>query len=152
VRCQCFLQRPSEAPRLSVDDVNAGALDGRERRNRAHLAQSLLGTHWKIEPGRVCSVDHVQVVVAREAENESSDPRILRESVRELGPLRRTASVNYVSGDQDEIERITRVDRVQFSNIRGDTGGSDHVLIERFWALITGKLLEGNGLLTPSTR
>jgi hypothetical protein len=84
-----------------------------------------LGLHRKIEPRRVCSVDHIQVVVAREGENETGDPRILRESAEELGPLRRTASVSNVSCDQDKIERINRVDRVQF----------DHCLREPFVSL-----------------
>jgi hypothetical protein len=76
---------------------------------------SFLG-HRKIEPRRVCTVDHIQVVVAGQAKNETGDPRILRESAEELGPLRRTARISDVSGNQDKVEWISRVDRVQFGH------------------------------------
>jgi hypothetical protein len=44
-------------------------------------------------------------VVAWEAKNETGDPRILHESAEELGPLRRTARISDVSGNQDKIEK-----------------------------------------------
>ena len=145
VRFQRFLQRLSDAPRLSVDDANTGTLDGRERRNRADLAQSFLWAYRKIEPRRVCTVDHIQVVVAWEAKNETGDPQILHESAEELGPLRRTARISDVSGNQDKIELpanwrvsgvqswrwISRVDRVQFGHYLfsfatcSENGGAD---------------------------
>jgi hypothetical protein len=64
-------------------------------------------------PGWVGPVHHVNVVVAREPDQKSGEPRIRRDGLEKLRPFRRTAGVGHASRDQDRVERLLRMDLVQ---------------------------------------
>ena len=59
-------ERADRSRRSAHDVRNALALDGGDRRERAHLAQRLHRAERQIEPGRIGAVDDVDVVVARQ--------------------------------------------------------------------------------------
>jgi hypothetical protein len=108
-RCQSF----AESAARSIDDTNTRSLDGCHAGQRPHLAQSLVPTSRQVEPCRVCGIDDIEVVVARHHQHDFCEPGMLRDSVEEFSPLGRQAGVGHVAGDQNGMERVTCVERLQ---------------------------------------
>ena len=90
------------------------SLHGGHRRQRAHLAQPLVGAGRQIEPRRVGAIDDVDVVVARQHQHPPRRaPDGGASASRNSAHSRRAARIGHVAGDEDDVERPLRVDVVQ---------------------------------------
>ena len=93
-----------------VEDTDALALDRGHRGERPHLPQPLAGARRQFQPGRIGAVDDVHVVIAGQDEGPLGQRGMARQRVEELGPFGRPAGIGHVAGDQDEVERVLRMD------------------------------------------
>ena len=67
--------------------MNPIALDGGDRRERAHLAQRLRRTDRQIEPRRIGAIDDIDVVVPRQNQHAFREIGIVGHDVEKLGPF-----------------------------------------------------------------
>ena len=98
------------SPLPPIDDEYAIALHGRDRRKRPHLPQPLAWTERQIETGRIGAVDDVHIVVAGKDEHPLSRVQGGRQQCRRILPIRPSAGIRHVAGDQNEIERVGGMD------------------------------------------
>ena len=82
------------------------ALDGRDGRERAHLAQSLDRAERQIEPRRIGAVDDIDVVVAGQNEHPPNEFGMRPDDVEKFGPFGRCSRVRHVAADEHEVERL----------------------------------------------
>ena len=86
--------------------MNPIALDGGDRRQRAHLAQRLRRADRQVEPRGIGAIDDIDVVVARQDQHAFGEIGILGHDVEKLGPFGGDARVRHVAADEDEVERL----------------------------------------------
>ena len=111
-------ERIAKLSRRPVDDPNPVALHGGDRRQGAHLAETLAWAGGKLEAGRVGAVDDVEIVVAGKEQGPFGQPRMPGQRRKELGPLCRPSRIGSVPGDEDQIERPLGVDCVELGEQR----------------------------------
>src|SRR5215467_11918455 len=81
------------------------ALNGGDRRQRAHLPQALDRAERQIEPRRIEPVDDIEVVIAGKNEHAFDERRMLLHRIEKLRPLGCDTGVSHVAGDKDQVER-----------------------------------------------
>src|SRR5262245_53367889 len=98
-----------------VGDVNALALKRGEHRHRSHLAKTFHWTRRQIEASRIRAIHDIEVVIARNRDDESRQTWKCVHRVQKLSPFRRCARVGQITGDDDRVERLTTVYVVESS-------------------------------------
>ncbi len=83
---------------------------GGDDRQRAHLAQPLLGTERQLEPRRVGAVGDVDVMVPRDQQRALRQPGMRGQGRKELRPFGGSPGVGHVAGDEDDVDRPLRMD------------------------------------------
>jgi hypothetical protein len=96
-----------------VYDADTLTLDRGKRRQGPHLAQPLVGAGRQVEPRRVGPIDDVDVVIARNQQNEIAEGWVVRHSIEEFSPFARSSGVRHIAGNQYHIERVARMQMLQ---------------------------------------
>ena len=118
MRRQRLGQRAPDAVMCLVDNADAVAVQRTGRRQQAQLPQALDGTRRQLEPRRIRPIDDVDVVIARQHEYASGEPRMLCHCIEKFRPFARAARIGHVTSDEDRVERLGRIDRLESREYR----------------------------------
>src|SRR6201999_653744 len=97
---------------MGIEHANPMALYGVNRRQCPHLPQPLRRAEWQIEPGRIETIDDIQVVIAGKDEHAFGEGGVQRYRVEEFRPFGGTAGVGHVAANENKIERAIVMDRL----------------------------------------
>ena len=114
MRVQRVRQGLAQPSVLGVDQPNLRTLQRLEGGEGPDLAQPLLGAAGKFKPRGICAVDDVEIVIAGQEQHELREFRVGLQCVEELRPLARETGVGHVAGNQNEVQRILRVNPSEF--------------------------------------
>ncbi len=102
------LERPREFEGRQIADITpvevAAILKQRDDDRRRVQAEAA---------GRIGPIDDVDVVIARQNQNPLGKTRMLAERRQEFGPLRRAPGIGQVTGDENHVERLVGMKRIQ---------------------------------------
>src|SRR5689334_17803581 len=79
------------------------------------LVRSTTRTHGQSHAGRIGAVDDVEIVVAGQHQHELRKLWMPRKIVEELGPFGGNSRIGHVAGEEDAIERLTHMGRLELS-------------------------------------
>ena len=113
MRLECFGKTASQASSGLIDQTNAFPMERISRRQEPESPQFSVRTCRKIEPSRIGAVDDIEVMIPGQDQDPLSKPGIGRQGVQQFRPLRGTARIRHIAGDENRVDGIIRVDAIQ---------------------------------------
>ena len=113
MRLERFGEAASQAASGLIDQANALAMERVSRRQKPEPPQLSVRTCRKIEPSWIGAIDDIEVVISGQDQDPLGKPRIGRQGVQKFRPLRGTARIRHVAGDENRVDGIIRVDAIQ---------------------------------------
>ena len=113
MRLQRLFQRAAHAILRAVDHAHMPALDRIHGGEAPDLAQAPVRAGGEVHAGRIGAIDDVEIVIAGQHQHPPVKGGMRGESVEHFGPFGGNPGVGHVAGDEDGVELVLGVERLE---------------------------------------
>ena len=107
-------ERFTEHSVRAVHDLNPLALQRHKCRQGAEYPQPLVRADRQVKPRRIGAIHDIEIVVAGQDEHAIGKTRMAGDGVKKFRPLGGASGVGHVAGDQNCVEWLIGVERIEF--------------------------------------